>query len=93
MYAHRRFLIELLRWDLELARELIQARLPGVQRDVDDLRAYWTRHQGRATVVSESINDRYLRSHAILDGTASYGRSLRLLLRYANSQGGALPAP
>lgn len=93
MYAHRRFLIELLRWDYELAAELIQARLPGVQRDVDDLHAYWAGHRGRATMVSQSINDRYLRSHAVPDGTASYGRSLQLLLRYAASQGGVLPTP
>jgi hypothetical protein len=93
MYAHRRFLIELLRRDPESARELIDARLPGVQRDVDDLHAYWARHRGRATQVSRSINDRYLRSHAIPDGTSSYGRSLELMLRYAAASDGALHHP
>ena len=39
------------------------------------------------------VNDRYLRAHRIPDGTASYGRSLELLLLYAARHGGALPRP
>jgi hypothetical protein len=93
MYAHRRLLIALIRVDPERGRELVEARLPGVQRDVDDLRAYWNRYRGRATQISERVNDRYLRAHAIPDGTASYGRSLQLLLQYAAAKGGTLVGP
>ena len=91
MYSHRRLVIALLMVDPERAGELVAARIPGVQRDVDDLRAYWARHEGRATGIAESVNDRYLRSHNIADGRLSYGRSLRLLLLYAANHGGELP--
>jgi hypothetical protein len=91
MYSHRRFVIALLMVEPEQARELVAARLPGVQRDVNDLRRYWARHEGRATEIAESMNDRYLRSHNIADGTLSYRRSLRLLLLYAANHGGELP--
>jgi hypothetical protein len=91
MYAHRRFVFALLRVEPARARELVAARLPGVQRDVNDLRGYWARHKGPATEVAESMNDRYLRSHNIADGTLSYQRSLRLLLLYAANHGGELP--
>lgn len=93
MYAHRRLMFALIRQDPERGQELLQARLPGVQRDVDDLRAYWDRYRGRATQVSQAVNDRYLRAHAIDDGTASYGRSLQLLLQYAAENGGTLTQP
>lgn len=91
MYAHRRFALALQAVHGERARELVEARHPGVQRDVNDVYAYWARHQGRATLLAESLNDRYLRGHNIPDGTLSYARSLRLLLLYAASQGGSLP--
>ena len=92
MYAHRRFVIALRMVDPQRASELVAARVPGVQRDVNDLYGYWIRHQGRATEIAESMNDRYLRSHNIPDGTLSYGRSLRLLLLYAANHGGELPS-
>jgi len=90
MYAHRRLLRALLRENPGRGQEILRARLPGVQRDVDDLHAWWNSHHGRATVAAERINDRYLRSHRIRDGRASYARSLRLLLLYASQRGGTL---
>lgn len=90
MYAHRRMLSALFYEDPRFAEELLARRLPGVQRDVDDLRAYWDRYRGPATDLAQNVNDRYLRSQAIHDGIASYGRSLQLLLAYAASRGGRL---
>lgn len=92
MYAHRRYLAALSYRDPDRARALLEARLPGVQRDVDDLRAYWNRYEGPATELATSVNDRYLRSQSIEDGVHSYGRSLRLLLAYAASREPS-PAP
>lgn len=90
MYAHRRLLNALIRTDPGRGQELITARLAGVQRDVDDLHAYWDHYRGPATEVSERVNDRYLRAQRVPDGTASYGRSLRLLLLYAHQRGQTL---
>lgn len=85
VYAHRRLLVALMREDPGRGLEVLRSRYAGVQRDVDDLQAYWGRHQGRATEIAGQMNDRYLRSHHIPDGRASYGRSLVLFLLYASN--------
>ena len=47
--------------------------------------------------VAERVNDAYLKSNRVAGGTASYDRSLGLMLEYARSRGGTLtegpPAP
>src|SRR5262249_23272045 len=65
--------------------------VPGVQRDVDDLRAYWTVSEGRTGKITESMNNAYLRGNHVAEGTASYGRSVELLLAWARRNGDALP--
>ena len=66
---------------------LIAERLPGVQRDLEDLYAYWRAGRGPARDVSRRVNHAYLRGNRVHGGVASYGRSVRLLLAWAHLQG------
>jgi len=66
---------------------LVRRRVPGVQRDVNDLLAYWRRAEGPAREVSRNVNHAYLRSNRVHGGIASYGRSVRLLLAWARRNG------
>lgn len=66
---------------------LVGRRVPGVQRDVNDLLAYWRRAQGPARDVTRHVNHAYLRSNRVHGGVASYGRSVRLLLAWAARNG------
>jgi hypothetical protein len=90
-FAHRQLLRALLLVDPETAQGLLEERLPGVQRDVDDLHDYWRRYQGAMRNFSHSVNDAYLRSHRVEGGVLSYGRSVDLLLRYVELHGGPEP--
>lgn len=82
LFAQRQILRALQRADGERAMPLIRARHPGVQRDVDDIVAFWTRHRGRVRNWARATNDLYLRGHRIPDGRLSYGRSVELLVRW-----------
>jgi hypothetical protein len=96
VFAQRQLLTTLYYRDPERMKALVEMRLPGVQRDVDDLRAYWARHRGPARAVSQTMNDAFLRSNRVEGGVASYGRSVELLVSFAQTRGGRLlrePSP
>jgi hypothetical protein len=61
-----------------------------VQRDVDDLRAYWERHRGAGHDVTRAVNDAYLRTNRVEGGVRSYERSVELLIAFARTRGGRL---
>lgn len=87
VFAQRQLLRSLLRTDRERGVELLERRLPGVQRDVDDLIAYWQLASGTAGRITHAVNDTYLRANKVKGGVQSYGGSLELLLRYARTRG------
>jgi hypothetical protein len=90
VFAQRQLLFALSIPDRERVEELVARRLPGVQRDVDDLRAYWERHLGPARDVTRALNDAYLKTNRVEGGVHSYGRSVELLLALAAQQEGRL---
>jgi hypothetical protein len=90
VFAQRQLLRAHFVIDAARARELVASRVPGVQRDIDDLIAYWRRYEGPASEVSHKLNDAYLKSNRVEGGIESYGKSVELLLRYAASRGGTL---
>lgn len=92
IFAQRQLLHALLLVNESRARALILDRLPGVQRDVDDLRVYWRVSEGRTGQLAEHLNDVYLRTNRVSEGVASYGRSVELLLAWARLRGGSLDA-
>jgi hypothetical protein len=69
---------------------LVAQRLPGVQRDLEDLDAYLARNRTRASAVQNAVNDRYLRANRVPGGVRSYALSVRLLILHAQRNGGAL---
>jgi hypothetical protein len=64
----------------EAARRLAAARSPGVQRDVEAIREWWQRYEGRMSRTSRRVNDAYLKSQGQREGVASYGRMVDLLI-------------
>ncbi len=74
-------------------RSLAASRLPGVERDLRDLRAFWAEYEGGATRVSRRVNDSYLKFQGIEEGIRSYRRSVRFLVLFARSNGGRLQPP
>ena len=55
-------------------------RSAGVRKDLEALRAWSERHQGRASRAAERVNDAYLKSQGQAGGIQSYGRVVDLLL-------------
>jgi hypothetical protein len=88
LFAQRQLLGELGQYDLNRTRTLIARRLPGVQRDVDFIRAFWTKYEGTATRVSMTVNDRYLKSQGVKAGIGAYAASRNLIVIYARQNGG-----
>lgn len=81
-------------FDRELAkgddavRRRIWAALP--PRAVEDFRkeaAFWKAHEGAAAVVSEKVNDTYLKAQGVKGGVKSYGETTRLLLQAVETGG------
>jgi hypothetical protein len=93
IFAQRQLLRVHFSLDTPAARELVTIRVPGVQRDIDDLAAFWQRYEGPVSEVSNKLNDAYLKSNRVEGGMESYGKSVELLIRYAATRGGRLTGP
>lgn len=91
LYAQRHVLAALARRGVDISHWL-GARSPGVQRDVDDRVAYWSRYRGATRRLATAMNDRYLKAHGE-EGVRSYGRSLELLLRARTEWSASLDPP
>jgi hypothetical protein len=85
-FAQRQLLVEFFQLNPVRTRELVQRRHPGVQRDVDELRAYWARLEtgvaGTVGEVSTVVNDVYLKTNQVKGGVLSYRMSSKLLIVY-----------
>ncbi len=72
---------ELGRVDAE-ARRQIRASLPRrVVDDLDNEAAFWKAHEGVAGVVSEKVNDTYLKAQGVSSGIASYSETTHLFMQ------------
>lgn len=89
-FAQGQLVNALARHDLERARALQAALLPGVRRDLEDVRDYWNRHRGPARDLSRKVNHAYLSGNRVEGGVDSYTRSAQLLVRFARTRGGGL---
>lgn len=87
LFAQRQLLRELCARDAAACERHLAKRLPGVQRDVDDGRAYWARFDGPAADVHERVNDAYLTFNGVEGGVDSYDESARLIVVWARSGG------
>lgn len=89
LFAQRQLFTELVLRDREVAMALLNRRLPGVQRDVDWLRAFWDGYRGAPRSVSLAMNNVYLKANHVEGGLNSYHRSAQLLVLYARHNGGS----
>ncbi|MGN1031886.1 MAG: DUF3810 domain-containing protein, partial [Intestinibacter sp.] len=53
-----------------------------VLEDINDYSKFWEKYQGKITEVSDNMNDIYLKSNRVNEGTKSYGKVVDLLLLY-----------
>jgi hypothetical protein len=67
----------------EAARRLFQNRSPATARDLDALREWSAKYEGRVAEASRRVNDAYLRSQGQGQGIRSYGRFVDLLVAEA----------
>jgi len=86
-FLQRQLLTALQRIAPERARELARARIPGVQRDYEDLSAFWRPAQTPVGVAATRVNDAMLRSHGIEEGVGSYQGSVWILVAIARARG------
>lgn len=68
--------------DFELLRTLNDTMDVKVYQDLAAINAFWDQYKGEVKNVSEEINDTYLKSNGVTDGTASYGEMVELLLAF-----------
>jgi hypothetical protein len=60
----------------------MQGRLleDGPRADREAIRSFWQRHEGKASAISDRVNDLYLKANAQRAGSASYGLAVELLV-------------
>jgi hypothetical protein len=73
-----------------LARELHLRRNEAVRRDLEAIREWSERHEGRLSRASRRVNDAYLRSQGQREGIRSYGRFVDLLVAERRARGRVL---
>ncbi len=89
LFAQQQLLRELRRVDKDRAKELIARRYRGVRRDIEAEREFWTKHQGKLSEMSHTVNDAYLKANRVKGGTLSYQMSARLLVLFARQHSGS----
>lgn len=89
-YVQMQMMGAVARADREAWAALARQRVPGVQRDLDDLTAYWAAHRGPAREVRQVANDAYLRAHGVSAGIGDYGRTVNLLVAWSRLHPGWL---
>ena len=88
--AQRDLLVALYPLDTERAKALIALRLPGVQRDVDGIRAFWSRFHGPVMTMGARVNDVYLKANRVEGGVVSYNRVIITLIAFARENDDSL---
>jgi hypothetical protein len=86
--AQRLLLPELGELDLERAKAIIAKRFKGVQRDADAVRAFIVAHSGIVSAAGRAVNNAYLKANRVKAGVKSYQLSARLILVFAEFNGG-----
>jgi predicted small integral membrane protein len=92
-YVQMQVMGALARAEREAWAELARRRVPGVQRDLEDLAAYWAAHRGPAREIRQAANDAYLRAHGVSAGIGDYGRTVHLLVAWSRLNEGRILPP
>lgn len=62
------------------AREAWALLGAGPRRDIEAIRTFWSRYEGRVAEIADKINDAYLRSQRVEEGGESYGEVVHLFV-------------
>lgn len=92
LFAHQQLLGELVRRDLPRARTIAALRSAGLLRDLKAIYAFWEQYEGRAARMTESMNDRYLRSQGERRGVTAYAASRSLIVLFSRHNDGKATA-
>lgn len=87
MHAERRLVSTVSAADYEAGAALKARRLPGIQRDLDAVYAYWARFEGPGQLLSRAVNDAYLKANQVQGGVLAY-RRVGLLAAWADTPAG-----
>lgn len=68
--------------DYERFKDMTQEIDKDVLKDLNDYSSFWEKYEGKANKVSENMNNVYLKSNRVKEGTQSYGKVVDLLLLY-----------
>lgn len=88
LFAQRQLLFVLLDLNFERAEALARQRIPGVQRDVDYMKNFWTQYEGPVRTASLAMNNAYLKANRVKGGLQSYNLSAKLLVIYSRENSG-----
>ncbi|MEG1411158.1 MAG: DUF3810 domain-containing protein [Terrisporobacter sp.] len=53
-----------------------------VRNDIKKSSEFWSQYEGKVSEVSDNVNNTYLKSNGVKEGTQSYGKVVELLLTY-----------
>lgn len=93
IFLQRQAVQALARVDPEGAREVMEARSPGVRRDLDALVEYWMESRGPLSSATTRMNHAMLRTHGITEGVESYRGSLWIFLALTRREGAEAIVP
>ena len=68
--------------DYESFKELTENIDDDVLKDLRDYSKFWEKYEGKTSQVSDNMNNVYLKSNKVKEGTKSYGKVVDLLLLY-----------
>ena len=68
--------------DYESFKELTEKIDDDVLKDLRDYSKFWEKYEGKTSQVSDNMNNVYLKSNKVKEGTRSYGKVVDLLLLY-----------
>jgi len=88
LFAQRTLLNELARVDRDRVQALVKQRHPGVQRDVDALRAFAQKYHGRISKAGHAVNNAYLKANRVKGGIRSYQMCARLIVAFSRVNDG-----
>ena len=77
---------ELAKADRETRRRIWALLPPRAVEDFQKEAAFWKSHEGAAGVVSEKVNDTYLKAQGVQSGVLSYGETTRLILQAIDTE-------
>ena len=68
--------------DYESFKHLTENIDDDVLKDLRDYSKFWEKYEGKTSQVSDNMNNVYLKSNKVKEGTKSYGKVVDLLLLY-----------